>query len=435
MGIDRVNPGDWSLGGELTHEQINEIDTKLTCALDKRSSQTDTLGSVVTLTGSGRIIPSLVVGANANTTYLATGANRVIQVTTAVTSARTYTLGATGAVNGDEITVFIDPGFLYELTIKDQSANTLYVLGNTSGSDGAWASFIYIGGWRLYKHGTPLVRTRVETLSTGNWVCPRGVTSVLLLGSGAGGGGAAGMQDVTPTIDRWSCGGGGGGGASSGSVWMPVTPGTTYPVTIGVGGQGGPVPGAAGLDGGDTIFGDNTVGRVIFVGAEGGKLADAPVTASLPVAIARGGVSTKGNNAYQSSVEYATREFISYYLGPGAGGAGTTSNAPAHFDNFRHGARGAIALASSYAGGSGGTHAGDSGSFRGGGGGGGGGGGPGGIGGNGGNGGTSAGTAGGAGTGAGGGGGGGSSQTPVGISAAGLGGDGGSGSLKILYVK
>ena len=63
---------------------------------------------------------------------------------------------------------------------------------------------------------------------TYSWTCPAGVTSVQAICIGAGGGGAAGPS---------SGGCGGGAGYASGSA-VPVTPGDSYTVVVGAGGQG-----------------------------------------------------------------------------------------------------------------------------------------------------------------------------------------------------
>jgi hypothetical protein len=66
--------------------------------------------------------------------------------------------------------------------------------------------------------------------SSGTFTAPAGVTSVRVFVFGAGGGGGSGC-------DLWGGGGGGGGGYATNVV--SVTPGQSYPVTIGAGGTGG----------------------------------------------------------------------------------------------------------------------------------------------------------------------------------------------------
>lgn len=64
MTISRAVPGGWGTGDTLAAADLNQVDTNTTYALDKRTGQTDTLRSTVTLTGSGAGI--LLQGAGAN---------------------------------------------------------------------------------------------------------------------------------------------------------------------------------------------------------------------------------------------------------------------------------------------------------------------------------------------------------------------------------
>lgn len=91
----------------------------------------------------------------------------------------------------------------------------------------------------------------------GTWVCPAGITSVVVKCWGAGGGGAGDMGA--------SAGGGGGGGGYS-SKTITVVPGTTYSVEVGTGGPGAAAGAGDGTDGGDSWFDNNTV-----ILAKGGK--------------------------------------------------------------------------------------------------------------------------------------------------------------------
>jgi hypothetical protein len=240
MSIDRVKPAGWGVGDKLTSAEATELDENIVCALDKRSGETDTLESTVTCSGGGRIIETVATGTDGNTTYQVNAANAAIRVTSAVTASRTYTLSATGAVTGDVVTIFCESSFnsSYEITVKDQSAATMFTIGNGDSADGQWAQFMYVGGWRLFRGGQG-ARTRTQTFtSAGSWVCPRGVTSVIVFGCGGGGGGAGGATGGTTTL-LYPCGGGGGGGSLLTQVALTVTPTTSYTVTPGPGGAAG----------------------------------------------------------------------------------------------------------------------------------------------------------------------------------------------------
>lgn len=77
--------------------------------------------------------------------------------------------------------------------------------------------------------GRIFVKEQAFTAS-GTWTAPAGVTSAQAILVGGGGGGGGGSQNVA---------GGGGGGGQVVVRNIDVTPGTTYQVTVGAGGQGG----------------------------------------------------------------------------------------------------------------------------------------------------------------------------------------------------
>ncbi len=116
-------------------------------------------------------------------------------------------------------------------------------------------------GLRIYSGGikSSLLIGNVAQIFTenGTFTVPAGVTKIFVTLVGAGGGGGGGTGD--PTQLR---GGGGGGGAAVVDYYVPVTPGTQYTITVGVGGAGG--VGQDGVDGGDTSFGS-------VVSVEGGN--------------------------------------------------------------------------------------------------------------------------------------------------------------------
>ena len=67
----------------------------------------------------------------------------------------------------------------------------------------------------------------IRFTETATWTCPENVTSINYLIVGGGGAGGAGTTG----------GGGGAGGFRTGSAY-PVSPGTTYTITVGAGGSG-----------------------------------------------------------------------------------------------------------------------------------------------------------------------------------------------------
>lgn len=432
MSISRTKSPPWGVGEKLTSAQANAVDANIENALDKRSGQTDTLASVVSLSGAGRVIQTVAVGANTNTTYAVGGANRAIRITNAVSANRQYELSDTGAVSGDEIRIYCDSNFAFEVTVVDTgAANVLFVIGNTDTADGREASFIYAGGvWKLLEGALPKTRTQTFTAS-GTFNVPRGVTRVWVTGYGGGGGGGAGGSSGGNIA--YNVGGSGGGGSIQRTEIVDVTPGDAIAVTIGAGGTAGDPAGTGyGGHGGDTTFGALATFPGAGRGIYGAVLASGQgVPPGASVRPPAGESSTTGGFVI-TMADFITRP-------PGYGGFGTANNvsiaadrAGKHSDKF-------------HAGGAGGTNGTTAGGFFGGGGGGGGGGGPGGAGGAAGNGGNAnlagagaVGTAGSAaaansGAGGGGGGGGGGGSTVDGLG--GAGGAGGSGKLIVSWVK
>lgn len=99
--------------------------------------------------------------------------------------------------------------------------------------------------------------------STGTWIAPAGVTAVKVEcwgGGGAGGGGSV----------SGAAGGGGAGGSYARVNSLSVTPGNSYTVTVGAGGQKDTTPSANGAThpGSDSWF--STSGTVIAKGGAGG---------------------------------------------------------------------------------------------------------------------------------------------------------------------
>lgn len=92
-----------------------------------------------------------------------------------------------------------------------------------------------------------------EFTSTGTWVCPDGVNTVLCTGTGGGGAGGA-------SVNMASGGAGGGGAQTIQGQAVSVSSGTTYQVTIGAGGI--PVQGEAGGNGTATTFVSSTFSTI-----------------------------------------------------------------------------------------------------------------------------------------------------------------------------
>ena len=441
MTIARVKPAGWGVGDKLASSEANGIDLNTVAALDKRAGQTDTLNSVVTATGAGRLNPSVYPMPDADVGGLvpSTGVN-VVRVSSAVTANRVLVLPTSNFATNDVITVFCDPTFNFAITVQDQASVTICVLGNTNVCDAGAAAFIYLGGWRLLSlYGANRSHMALLTASGQSVPIPLSATAALLVGCGGGGAGGAGFQIASAT-DR-SCGGGaGGGGAILTTLMIPVVPGGTLTATtIGAGGTCPNVVGANGSDGGQSIVtdGTNTASFNGGGGGSGGYYLATGVGAGTLVYVP-GGMPMQNwprTNSYINSATGGLPPTLTVL--PQQGGYGTISNTvPTAGGGSPQGYTGGLA-------GSSGT---GSGSYFGGGPGGGGGGGPGGSGGAGGTGGNAnsagSGTVGTAGasaaanSGAGGGGGGGTGQGSSGSPATPVpGGAGGSGFVRVFWIK
>lgn len=111
----------------------------------------------------------------------------------------------------------------------------------------------------------------IDFVSSSAFIVPSGVEqlSVHVWGAGGGGGGAYSTILVGPD----SRAGGGGGGAYARKV-IDVTPGQTYTVTVGTGGQPGNFAGSNGGNGGSSSFSGNGVNIVAAGGIGGGGASD-----------------------------------------------------------------------------------------------------------------------------------------------------------------
>jgi len=93
--------------------------------------------------------------------------------------------------------------------------------------------------------------TSIVFNSNGSWLCPAGVTKVLVSAMGGGAGGNGGTTGSAGVAAR---GGSGGLGVTLQTRIIDVVPNTTYTITIGTGGTGGAIS-TAGNPGTNTSFG------------------------------------------------------------------------------------------------------------------------------------------------------------------------------------
>jgi hypothetical protein len=277
MTIARVKPATWGVGEKLTSGQQNQLDINTTYALDKRSGETDTLESVVSCAGAGRIVGTVIDGPNAATTHPVSSGSS-IRLTSAITANREYVLSNTGALAGDTVSIYsetISPS--YTITVRPDNGGVgpalaaLAYLGFGDGADAAWANFLFNGtAWVLFGaggRGSPA--QFILSSGSSSYVVPRGVYYLNALLVGGGGGGGAGGYGA---YDAY--GGGGGGGAILRNVTLFVSPGETLTVEAGAGGAGAAgATGATASDGSDgtaSLIVRGTTLLAISQGASGG---------------------------------------------------------------------------------------------------------------------------------------------------------------------
>lgn len=228
------------------------------------------INNLVMLKGAGRITQSIFKFPNSNTTVTPGGGNTVVEIGNDVTQNRTMTLGTTGAIVGDVISVLTTHDFTKTVTVVMAGGRT-YNVGNNDSDDGQWASFIYTsGGWRLYQQAQGSRMRKVEFTSNGTFTVPSGVTQLLLHGWGGGGaGGNGGVGNLVTGANDLICSGGGGGGGGALERWqnVTVTPGTSYNIVVGQGGVAGEGGYGSSKDGKPTTFGN----LATFRGARGGS--------------------------------------------------------------------------------------------------------------------------------------------------------------------
>lgn len=332
MTISRINPTAWGIGDKLTSAQMNGVDINTTYGLDRRAGQSDTLAAVITLSGAGRIIEKYAAGADADTTYLVSGANSVIDVA-AITADRAYTLSNTNAAAGDRITVLNRSTSSY-VTIKRNDGTTLVVLGGISTGYGqsSWCDLVHTGSnWVLCRSAWVAARAPVAFTNDGTFVVPPGVYYLDIDGFGGGGGGGGGGGATGSFVAP--VGGGGGGGSHRRMRRAAVTPGETLNVVVGPGGAGGVgktsgSASTAGANGGDSRVyrGSPATSLHVMPGAEGGLDGYTAVGAGFTM-VAPGGRPV-APYSLDPARSHATVEgadiWWCYDATPGAGGRGIT---------------------------------------------------------------------------------------------------------------
>ena len=286
------------------------------------------------------------------------------KMTTATTGTGTITLGSAvtgfqtfadaGLADGETVRYAIEDGDAWEIgqgvytasgttLTRELTESSTGALLNLSGSAVVFGT---VAAEDIPVPASPFVNptlTTGQTAYTGagtySWVCPADVYYVNVVAVGAGGGGIAGS----------SAGGGGGGGGLGWINNYAVTPGNSYTVVVGLGGDGG----STAVDGGDSYF----VSTATVCGF-GGKRAVGNVGGSGGTCFpsTQGGNGGNGGDCTVAGYSGGGGGAAGYSGNGGAGGIGTiTSSAAATgFDGSGGGAGGGGGGDSAFTGGGGG---------------------------------------------------------------------------------
>jgi len=150
----------------------------------------------------------------------------------------------------------------------DRIADVAAEAGTRAAADAILAAAISV------LQGNMRLKFQVFTAS-GTWVCPAGVTFVLIWAMGGGGGGGSGVGGSTATTISGP-GGGGGAGAQLRFTFALVTPGNTYNIGVAAGGPGGAavaagtIVGNPGSHGGSSTFNADDGTKTFYGGGGGG---------------------------------------------------------------------------------------------------------------------------------------------------------------------
>ena len=201
------------------------------------------------------------------------------------------------------------------VTIRDSGGSATTNAVNSTDSSGETPRFYAV--WAAVSATTSGQATFTVNGSY-SFTAPPGVTSVTASPTGAGGGGGAG--NVSAGGIEYGGGGPGGGESASGAV--AVTPGNSYPVTVGAAGAEGTSPGGNGSAGGNSAFS----GDAVTVTAHGGS-AGAGATTSADGAAGPGGTGSSAPTHHDGGAGAAGTTAVSGGGGGSSAGTGAAGSA------------------------------------------------------------------------------------------------------------
>jgi hyaluronate lyase len=157
------------------------------------------------------------------------------------------------------------------------------------------------------------------------WTCPGNVTAVQVEAWGAGGAGGSALR--TPDTNSTQYGGGGAGGAYARKTNIPVTPGITYYINVGLGGINNSSTNDSTVAGGDSWFNSSYSTNSVLVLANGGGGGESAVGNTSTTRYGLGGVGS--TNGSVGDVLYAGgsgAQSTNSSAGGGGSGAGNSAN-------------------------------------------------------------------------------------------------------------
>lgn len=215
MAISRIKPTTWAVNEKLTSTQINQIDTSLTYALDKRDGYSDTLSSSVTVdnggsftfnsgtslsmaSGSSALFGGSVAITSTGTFTATTDSTTTLAGTTNITGNTTF---STGTVTVNSVTTLVGAVTAANFTLSSLNRVKLDSRSTTRTPDGMWVPEVS-GEWILspnYGYWISAVNTSAQM------IMPLDLPhNALLTGISVYVKGAAGHANLPAVLPEWN---------------------------------------------------------------------------------------------------------------------------------------------------------------------------------------------------------------------------------------
>ncbi len=212
---------------------------------------------------------------------------------------------------------------LHTYALSGTNSVTLIVSDATGSSTNTRSNLIRVF---LYEPPQPGTTNAIPFNQSNIWICPAGITSVVV--ECWGGGGAGGSAGRTPGSGSTQYGGGGAGGAYARYNSYPVTSGNTYYINVGSGGVNTSSVNDTVVAGGDSWFNSVNAPSTVII-AKGGAGGQTAVGNTTTTCFGTGGTGTAvgsiGNVVYAGGSGGTQTASANGYGGSGGGSGGTGS--------------------------------------------------------------------------------------------------------------